>query len=83
MRLAVMSRDGQDLQVDIGAEATVQDELFVEIVVAPAQGGEIEKAEVHRLLDLISKAVGDEDPGDVGLDQLNRRGGLRIGRRLH
>jgi hypothetical protein len=78
-----MQGNGQDLQVDVRAEAAVQDELFVQIMMAPAQGGEVEIAEIHRLFDLVSEMVGNEDPRDVGLDQLDCGGRLVIGRRLH
>ncbi len=81
--LPAVLRDGQDLQVDLRAEPPVQDQLFVQIMMAPAQGGEVEEAQVHRLLDLVGEAVGDEDPGDVGLDQVDGGSRLVIGRRLH
>ena len=43
----------------------------------------LQPPEVHRLLDLVGEVIGDEDPGDVGLDQADCGGRLVIGRRLH
>ena len=60
--------NGQDLQIDLGTEAAVEAEFFLEIVVAAAQGGEVQKPQVHRFFDLVGEVIGDKDPGDVRLD---------------
>ncbi len=62
--------DRQDLQVEIVGEALIQAQLFVAIEAALVQAGEIEKAEIHRLLDLVGVGTGQQDPGDVRLDDL-------------
>ena len=60
--------NGDDLQIDFGTEAAVEAEFFLKIVVAAAQGGEVQKPQVHRFFDLVGEVIGDEHPGDVRLD---------------
>lgn len=43
------------------------------------QGGEVEKAEIHRLLELVDKVSGQQHVGDMGLHQFDLRGRVRIG----
>jgi hypothetical protein len=74
--------DGQDNQIDFRTEAAVEAEFFLEIAVAAAQGGEVQKPQVHRLFDLVGEVVGDKHPGDVRLDEGHFPGGLRIGTRV-
>ncbi|MNT48777.1 hypothetical protein D3C72_1855770 [compost metagenome] len=45
--------DRQDVQVQAFGQALVQAQLFVAEVLACGQFGEIEEAEIHRLLDLV------------------------------
>src|SRR5688572_5421458 len=57
-----------EVQVDGGREAAVQRE-FAFAEVAPAlEGAVVEKAQGHRLLDLVSKVARKEDTRDVRLD---------------
>ncbi|MCY1425001.1 hypothetical protein D9M71_407790 [compost metagenome] len=61
--------DRQDFQVQAFGEALVEAQLFLAEMLARFQAGEVEEAEVHRLLDLVGIAAGEQDPGDVGFDQ--------------
>ena len=43
------------------------------------RGGEVEKAEIDRLLDLVGEVTGQDDPGDMGLAQHRIRRGVAEG----
>ncbi|MNE48881.1 hypothetical protein D3C80_1433710 [compost metagenome] len=58
----------QDLQVDIRGGALVEAQFLVAEVLAGLAAAEVEKAEVHRLLQLVGVLAGEQDPGDMRLD---------------
>src|SRR5204862_2356522 len=60
---------GDDAQIHVGAEAAVEAHLVGAGGGAEGEGGEVEEAEVHRLLQLVGVRTGQHDPGDVGLVQ--------------
>ncbi|MCY1396535.1 hypothetical protein D9M71_115100 [compost metagenome] len=62
--------DRQDVQVQAFGQALVQAQLFVAEVLACGQFGEIEEAEIHRLLELVGIVASQQYPGDMGLDEL-------------
>ncbi|MNH06508.1 hypothetical protein D3C79_658780 [compost metagenome] len=64
--------DRQDVQVQAIGQALVQAQLFITEVFAAGQFGEIEEAEVHRLLDLVGILAGQQHPGNMRLDELKR-----------
>ncbi|MNH05317.1 hypothetical protein D3C79_646370 [compost metagenome] len=70
--------DRQDVQVQAFGQALVQTQLFVAEMPALIQAGEVEKAEVHRLLDLVGVLAGEQDPGDMRLDELEPIHGVRV-----
>ena len=63
--------DGHHVQVDAGAEAPVEPHLLLAEVASLLQGGEVQEAEVHGLLHLVDEIAGQEDVGDVGLDEVD------------
>ncbi|MNJ62024.1 hypothetical protein D3C77_578430 [compost metagenome] len=68
LRRLLATGDRQYLQVQAGGHALVQAQFFFAEVLACRQRGEVEKAEVHRLLDLVGELAGENDPGDVCFD---------------
>ncbi len=63
--------DRYDIKIDIRAEAAVQLKLTAAVIFPLFQGGEIEKTEVDRFLELIDHITGQQDIGDMGLHQLD------------
>ncbi|MCY1394034.1 hypothetical protein D9M71_89480 [compost metagenome] len=61
--------DRQDFEVQAFSQALVEAQLFLAEVLAGFEAGEVEEAEVHRLLDLVDVGAGEKYPGNVGLDQ--------------
>ena len=77
-----VARDGYEAAIDSGGEAPVEADLFLagrETLLARAK---VQKAEVHRFLDLEDVTVEQKDPRDVGLDQRDLLGGRYGGERL-
>ena len=74
--------DGQDLAVQRGRQALVEAQLFVAEVLAAGQVGEIEKAEVDRFLDLVGVGAGEQNPGNVGFDDLKTLHGVGVEGRI-
>lgn len=70
--------DRQHFQIQIIGQALVQTQLFAAEVPARFKAGEIEKAEVDRLFQLIGIGTGEQDPGDMGLDDLESVYGMRV-----
>ena len=66
------------VQVDVGREPPVEAHLLATEVPPARERGEIEEAEVHRLLDLVHALAGEEHPGDVCLDELHPIHGVRV-----
>ena len=67
--------------VELRREPAADADLFLAKPPAALERGVVEEAEVERLLQLVDERAGEEDPGDVGLDQTDRRGGVRVGLR--
>jgi len=66
-------------EVGVGAEAGVEDDLPAAVVSSLTKSGEVQEAEVHRLFDLVDVVAGEEDVGDVGLDEVDAVHGMGIG----
>ena len=64
--------DGHHVQIDAVGEASVEPYLVQARLVRLAQAGVVDERERHRPLDLDDPVAGEKDPGDVGLDQLDR-----------
>ncbi len=64
--------DRQHFKIQIFGQALVQAQLFVAEMPAIFQFGEVQEAEVHRFLQFISVRAGQYDPGNMGLDDLER-----------
>jgi hypothetical protein len=63
--------DRHNPEVDVRAEAGIEDDLLAAVVATPGEGREIQEAEIDRLLDLVDVLAGEEDVRDVGLPQLD------------
>lgn len=70
LRRRAAAGDRQDLQVQAIGQTLVQAQLFGTEVAACRQLGEVEKAKVDRLFDLVGKGAGEQDPGNMGLDDV-------------
>ncbi|MCY1399108.1 hypothetical protein D9M71_141570 [compost metagenome] len=62
--------DGQHFQVQIVGQALVQAQLFSAKMLASLKAGKVEKTEVDWFLHFISEGAGENDPGDMGFDDL-------------
>ncbi|MNJ56898.1 hypothetical protein D3C77_524620 [compost metagenome] len=78
MRRFGAAADRQHLQVQVWRQALVQAQLFMAEVLPCFQAGEVEKAEVHRLLDLVGERAGEQNPGDMRLDDLEAIHRMRV-----
>src|SRR5690606_7958901 len=70
--------DRQNLSVERRRETLVETQLLVAEVLAAGQFGEVEEAEIHRLLDLVGVGAGEQNPGDVGFDDLETVHGVGV-----
>lgn len=70
--------DRQYFQIKALSQALVETQLFLAEVLAGAQLGEVEKAEVHRFLDLVGKGAGKHHPGNIGFDNLKLLHGMGV-----
>ena len=75
---AVDTAELHDTEIHVVREATIQADLFLAEEATALEGGEVQKAEVQRLLHLVDAVAGEEDPGNVRLDQLDSFDGMRI-----
>jgi hypothetical protein len=64
--------DGYQVQIDAVGEASVEPYLVEARLVSTGQAGVIDERERNRPLDLNDPIPSEKDPGDVGLDQLDR-----------
>ncbi len=74
--------DRQHFQVEVRCHALVEAQLFFAEMLARGQIGEVEEAEVHRLLDLVGVLAGEDHPGNMGFDDPKAFGGVRIQGRI-
>ncbi len=79
---AFAAGDGHHVPVEIAGQALIEAQLLTAEVTAGLQVGEVEETEVHRLLDLVGDLAGQHDPGNMGFDHPERRGGMGIERRV-
>src|SRR5690606_8023202 len=70
--------DRYDIKIQVVGKPLVESQLLLAEVLACIQRGEIEEAEVHRLLDLVGEGAGQDDPGDVRLDDLEGLYRMRV-----
>ena len=75
---AISLHDVDDAEVDVRAKPAIEPDLVLAVGQAPLAGREVEEAEVDRLLDLVGERAGQDDPGDVGLAQLDGVGRVPI-----
>ncbi len=68
----------QHVQIQIFGQALIQTQFFSAEVLARFEAGEVEKAEIHRLLHFISKRPGEDHPRDMGFDDLEPVDGVRV-----
>jgi hypothetical protein len=67
--LVAVEGDRRRLQVDRRGEAAVELDLGPAVELAQGDGGEVEEAEVDRFFELVDVLTGQEDRGDVGLEE--------------
>ncbi len=60
-----------DFEVKLRGEALVQAQFLLAKILTFFRSGKIEKAEIDRFFQLVSKISGQEDPGDMGFDQFD------------
>src|SRR3990167_115740 len=70
--------DRQYFKVEVLSQALIEAQLFLAEVFACAQLGEVEKAEIHRLLELVGKGDGEHHPGNMGFDNLELLYGMGV-----
>ena len=80
-QVAVLLHKPGHSEVDVRAEPTIQAHLVGAPPCAPLDVREVQEAEGHWLLDLVRVRPGQDDPGDVGLMELEIVGRVRIRRR--
>jgi hypothetical protein len=68
-----------DAEVGVGAEAGVEDDLAAAVVSSLRESREVQEAEVHGLFDLVDMVAGEEDVGDMGLEEVDAVYGMGIG----
>ncbi len=68
----------QHFQIKVGRQALVQAQFFLAEVFAGAQLGEVEEAEIDRLLELVGIGAGQDDPGNMRLDDLETIHRMRV-----
>ncbi len=69
------------VEVEAGRGAAVQAQLLLAVEAARFQRGEVDEAEAYGLLDLVGEVTGQQHPGDVRLEELDRAHGMRIAAR--
>ena len=69
-----------DAEIDVVRQPLVEPDLFLAEEPALLERGEVEEPEIDGLLDLVDGVAGQEDPGDVGLDELDRPDPASAGR---
>ncbi|WP_232288829.1 hypothetical protein [Mycobacterium avium] len=67
--VAVLLGDVDDAEVHLRAEPPVEPQFFVAVGAALLDAGEVEEAQVHRLLQLVGVGAGEYDPRAVRLVQ--------------
>ncbi len=80
-RARIRGADGHHIDIELRREAAVDAQLLFTEVAAFGQRGEIEKTEIHRLLDLVGIGTGQNDPGNMSLNEPRSRYRMRVGRR--
>jgi hypothetical protein len=71
------SGDPHHVHVKLLRGAPVQPDLLLAEVLPGLQRAEVDEAEGDRLLQLVGKLAGEQDAGDMGLDQRDRAAGRR------
>ena len=74
--------DRHHCQIQLGSEPPVQAQLLFAAMLPALQSGEIQEAEVQRLLELVGVLAGEKDIGDVRFEVLDAPHRMRIGVRL-
>jgi hypothetical protein len=82
VRTAVDSNDWHDVEVEPRYDATVEAQLFFAQLSTSPEHRRIEEGELQWLLDLVRVGSCEDDPGDMGLAQLYRANGMRVGGRV-
>jgi hypothetical protein len=65
---AVVARDRDDVQVELGCQPPVEAQLLVAVVLPPFEGGGVDEVELERLLDLVRERAREHDPGNMRFD---------------
>ena len=81
-RILRRAADRNDLQVQRRRRAPVQPQFFLAKALARFERGEVEEPEIDGLLELVGVLAREQHPGDVGLDQLDTLGRMRIAVRV-
>jgi hypothetical protein len=76
------ARDRDDIDIDRRREAAIEPQLLFAAEATPGEGGEIEKAEIERLLDLVREFAGQEYVRDVCFQMRDSRATLAEPRRI-
>ena len=82
LRLLDAAGDRQDLEIQFWRHALVQAQLFLAVMFASREVGEIEEAEINRFLHLVGVRSGKDDPGNMGLDDFEAVDRVRVQGRI-
>lgn len=63
--MAISLGDLDDSQIHLRAEPPIEAQLLCAVGAAALDGGEVQEAEVHRLLELVGVTAGEQDPRAV------------------
>ena len=74
--LSVPSK-GDHVKVQVRGQPAIDTEFLGAEVRSPLEGAEVQKPQVHRFLDLVGVVTCENDPGNMGLDQLHAAHGMR------
>jgi hypothetical protein len=77
-QLTVLTAQGGDVEIEAWRQAPVEAHFFLAVVLPVCQAGEVKESEVNRFLDLVGKLTREQDPGDVGFDQLDSVSFVRV-----
>ena len=72
-----ISRDGDDIHVELGGKAPVQPNFLLAQKAAAGESGRVHEFQLLRLLDLVGKAARQNDPRNMSLAQFKVSYGVR------
>jgi hypothetical protein len=82
MGLLRWTMDVHQIEVDLRRQPLVEAEFLLAEMPPPLQAAEVDESKADRLFQLVGTGAAEKHPGDVGLEQGERAGGVGIGRGL-